>query len=76
MTETGSFVPEGPVSCSENGDSGSGEELGGAMEGATEEHPRRGRLRPWTEVILEQTSSKNTLPNGLADPLDMGKLEL
>ena len=46
------------------------------MEGVREEHSWRGRPRPRTKVILELISSKNTLPNGLADPLGMEKLEL
>ena len=73
----GGFV-EGPAGWSNNlsPDSGGGKVSGGATEGVAEEHLRRGRLRPRTEVILELVSSKNTFPNGLADPLDMEKLEL
>ena len=56
------------------------EESGGATEGATEGitegYSRHGRLRPQTEVILELISSKNTLPNKLANALGMEKLEL
>ena len=73
----GGFV-EDPAGCSDNSspDSGGGEESRGATEGAAEERSRRGRPRSWTEVILELISSKNTLPNGLADPLGIEKLEL
>ena len=41
------------------------------MEGDTEECSWRERPRPWTKVILKLISSKNTLPNGLADLLGM-----
>ena len=47
----------------------------GATEGATEGRSRRGHPRPRTEVILVLTF-QNILPNGLADPLGMEKLEL
>ena len=47
----------------------------GATEGATEGRSRQERPRPQIEVILALTFS-NTLPNGLADPLGMEKLEL
>ena len=75
MTE--SFV-KGPVSWSDNllPDSGGREESGGATEEAAEECLRKRRPRPQIDVILELISSKNTLPNGLADPLGMEKLEL
>ena len=48
----------------------------GVMEGAAKERSQRGRPRPRIEVILELISYKNTLLNGLADPLGMEKLEL
>ena len=80
------FGPGGPSGCSKISDSGGGEESGGVTEGATEGATegvmegrfRRGRLRPRTEIILELKLifSKNTLPNRLADPLGMEKLEL
>ena len=67
------FVFEGLVGWSDNllSDLGGREESGGGTEGATE-----GRPRPQTEVILKLISSKNIFPNGLADPLDIEKLEL
>ena len=46
------------------------------MEGATEGRFWRERLRPQTQVILKLISSKNTFPNGLANPLGIEKLEL
>ena len=76
------FVLEGPTGWSDNlsPDSGDGKESRGATEGATEGAiegcSRRGRPWPRTEVILKLISSKNFLPNGLADPLGMEKLEL
>ena len=74
---TGGFV-EGPARFSENllPDSGDGEESGGVTKGVAEERSQRGRLQTRIKVILELISSKNTLPNGLADPLGMEKLEL
>ena len=48
----------------------------GAMKGVTEGRSQRRRPWPQIEVILELISSENTLPNGLADVLDIEKLEL
>ena len=44
----GGFVPKGPAGWLDNlsPNSGGGEELGGAMEGAAEERLQWGRLRP------------------------------
>ena len=50
MEDFGSGVPSG---CLEISDSGGGEESGGATEGATKGRSRRGRPRPWTEIILK-----------------------
>ena len=79
---TGGFIPEGPAGWSDNlsPDSEDGKEpkriTEGATEGATEGRSQQRRLQPRTEVILELISSKNSLPNGLADSLDMEKLKL
>ena len=74
VSAIGGFVPKGPTCWLNNlsPDSGGREKSGGATEG----HSQQGHPRPWTEVILELISSKNTLPNGLADPLGMQKLQL
>ena len=74
---TGGFV-KGSMGWSDNLslDLGGGEESGGATKEAAKECSWRGRPWPRTEVILELIFSKNTLPNGLADPLGMEKLEL
>ena len=74
----GGFIPEGLAGCSNisSPDLGSKEESKRATEEATEGRSWQGRPRPWTEVILELISSKNTLSNGLADPLSMERLEL
>ena len=74
ITATGKFTPGGPAGWLNNSspDSGGGKESGRATEGRS----LRRQLRPRTEVILKLIFSKNTLPNGLADPLGMEKLEL
>ena len=72
----GAFV-KGPAGWLDNlsPNSEGGEESRGATEGAAEQRSRQGRLRPRIEIILELISSKNTLPNELADSLGMEKLE-
>ena len=75
-TKTESFILRNPVGWSDNLSSdlgGSGEKL----ERVTEGYSRRGWLWPHIKVILALISfSKNTLPNGLVDPLGIEKLEL
>ena len=60
------FGFEGPACWSDNSspDSGSGDKSGGATEGVTEGYSRRGRPRPWTEVILELIPSKTLFQTG------------
>ena len=50
------------------------EESERVTEGAMERRSWQRRLRPQIEIILKLISSKNTLPNGLADLLFMEKL--
>ena len=79
---TGDFVFEGPTGALDNlspdlaDEKESKEVTEGVVKGATEGRFRQGCPQPWTDVILELISFKNTLPNGLADPLDIKKLEL
>ena len=77
VTATESFVFEGLAGYLDNLSSNSEDEKESRriIERATEGCSQQGHLRPWTEVILEQTFSKNTLPKGLADPLGMVKLK-
>ena len=74
----GGFFFESPAGWSDNLSSNSeGEKkLGKVTEGVTEGRSQWGCPRPQTDVILELISSKNTLPNWLANLLGMEKLEL
>ena len=82
----GGFIPKGPAGWSDylSPDLEGGKEservtkgmTEGEMEGGTEGRSWRRRPRPRTEIISELISSKNTIPNGLADPLGIEKLEL
>ena len=62
--------------CLKTSDSRGREESKGATEGGMERCSWRKYPRLRTEVILELISSKNILPNGLADSLGIKKLKL
>ena len=77
IRKTRSFTPKDPAGCSESSDLRGEGELGGAMErGVTEGRTWQGRSRPHTEVILVQIFLLIHFSNGLANLLDMEKLEL
>ena len=77
MTKTRSFASKGPVGCSENSDLEDGEKSGRATEEeVTERHSRWKQLWPFLKIILVLIFLLNILPNGLADPLGIKKLEL